>query len=337
MPTTGKTLPEIYPQRGSFEALVVENVLLCREHYRLTVRTPEFPASYPGNFVQILADKKPGAGENDCELRELEWQLGRPAPKFREPFFLGSRPYLRRPFSIAGRRDATDANGRPYADLDIIYRVIGKTTQAMQKLKTGDAMDLLGPMGNSFELPGPTGLALLVGGGVGIPPMIYLAEFLALAGIQAVTFMGAQSADLVSLTFPPSAPKPSAEPNPLPCAQEFARHGISSIITTDDGSMGVKGFVTAALRDWLQKKRTSLPPETIVFCCGPTPMMRATGDVAAAFNLRCQASLEQPMACGMGTCQSCVIKFRPAGWKDWVYKLTCTDGPVFDTADILWE
>ena len=90
MPTTGKTLPEIYPQRGSFEALVVENVLLCREHYRLTVRTPEFPASYPGNFVQILADKKPGAGENDCELRELEWQLGRPAPKLVSAAMVGS-------------------------------------------------------------------------------------------------------------------------------------------------------------------------------------------------------------------------------------------------------
>jgi dihydroorotate dehydrogenase electron transfer subunit len=334
--TPGKTAMENSRGRGSFEARVVENVLLCREHYRLTLRTPEFPTSEPGDFVQILIDPEWTPAAKQWGPRELQWELGQNPPKFCEPFLLEGRAYLRRPFSIAGRRNSTDSAGRQTADLDVIYRVIGKATTAMEKLKTGDSVALLGPLGKGFCPPEAGGLALLIGGGVGIPPIIYLAEYLAARKIRALAFIGAQRRDLVPLSFAPGAPEPAAEPIPLLTAAEFARHGIPCIIATDDGSMGVKGFVTEALRAWLKQNRTQTPQQTIVFCCGPTPMMQATGNVASAFHLPCQASLEQPMACGMGTCQSCVIKYKPAGQSDWVYKLTCTDGPVFNTADILW-
>src|SRR5271170_4374397 len=137
MPTPGKTLYAT-TQRGSFEARAVENVLLCREHYRLTVRVEAFGASLPGNFVQILIDPQWTANGQPWTPREMEWEPGRQPPKFHEPFLLEGRAYLRRPFSIAGRRDGADTGGKPFSDLDIIYRVIGKATQAMEKLKAGD-------------------------------------------------------------------------------------------------------------------------------------------------------------------------------------------------------
>jgi dihydroorotate dehydrogenase electron transfer subunit len=108
------------------------------------------------------------------------------------------------------------------------------------------------------------------------------------------------------------------------------------MISTDDGSLGFKGYVTEMLRQVLAGLAPAQLRTAVIFCCGPTPMMKATAAVAAQFAVQCQVSLEQPMACGMGTCQSCIIKYQPPGQKSWVYKLTCTDGPVFKAEDILW-
>jgi dihydroorotate dehydrogenase electron transfer subunit len=159
----------------------------------------------------------------------------------------------------------------------------------------------------------------------------------------AVGFVGALRRDLLPVTLlpPPAAPEPSPEGLPLPTVAEFQSHSYPAVITTDDGSLGMKGFVTQALRRFLETRlrhRGTLAG-TIVYCCGPTPMMKATAKVAAEFQIPCQVSLEQPMACGMGTCQSCIIRYRPhtaPASAEWKYKLTCTDGPVFDTRDILW-
>ena len=123
--------------------------------------------------------------------------------------------------------------------------------------------------------------------------------------------------------------------------EEFAEFDYPTAITTDDGSVGLKGYVTDALRRFLQKRleKNGHLNGVVVYCCGPTPMMRATARVAAAFNVMCQVSLEQPMACGMGTCQSCIIRYRPHdadAATEWKYKLTCTDGPVFDARDVVW-
>ncbi|MGC8624312.1 MAG: dihydroorotate dehydrogenase electron transfer subunit [Phycisphaerae bacterium] len=324
--------PPILRKRGEFAATVVMNQLLCRAHYRLTLRVKHFPPSEPGQFVQVLcspatvSELSPLAPfAETMELRELSWELGLPPPRFHEPYLLGSQPFLRRPFSLAGRRDDPTAG---YTDIDLIYRVIGKATGRMQALQTGDSISILGPLGKEFPMPADMGLALLVGGGVGIPPMIYLAEKLQRLGIKALAFIGAQRADLMPLeiTGPVTV-------DPTLNVHEFARYDLPCIVATDDGSLGHKGLVTEALEAYA---RQGLGAGGVIFCCGPTPMMRATAGVAARVHLPCYVSLEQPMACGMGTCQSCVIKYRPAGTEDWVYKLACTDGPVFNAADILW-
>jgi dihydroorotate dehydrogenase electron transfer subunit len=130
-----------------------------------------------------------------------------------------------------------------------------------------------------------------------------------------------------------------ASGGPAMSVAELAQWDVPAVITTDDGSVGRKGFVTEALRDFLKGRPEGGVGKTVVYCCGPTPMMKATARVAEAAGVECQVSLEQPMACGMGTCQSCVIKFRPhtaPAETEWKYKLTCTDGPVFDSRDIVW-
>ena len=295
----------------------------------MTLRIAKFPPSEPGQFVQVLCAPADVGGDGKAadsfENHEVCWAPGTPPPHFDEPYLLEAQPYLRRPFSIAGRRDDPHAG---YTDIDLIYRVIGKATGRMQSLAAGASVSILGPLGNAFPVPKEMERALLVGGGVGIPPMIYLAEKLHHLHIESTAFIGAQRADLIPLKL-----TGAIGTEPTLHVHEFAQYHIPTVVSTDDGSSGNKGFVTHALERHAARYQ---PAKAVVFCCGPTPMMRATAEVAARLSLQCYASLEQPMACGMGTCQSCVIKYRPAGAADWVYKLTCTDGPVFATTDILW-
>lgn len=316
-------------KRGQFTATVTANKALCCEHYILTVRLKDFPRSEPGQFVQVLCPPPDApcdaSGTSKFEIRDITWEPGTLPPRFHDPYLLGSEPFLRRPFSIAGRRD-TSSSG--CGEIDLIYRVVGKATGRMEALNIGEELSILGPLGNDFPTDTDMRMALLVGGGVGIPPMMYLAEKLCHLGIPAVAFIGAQRADLMPLEITGAIGH-----GPSGNVREFARYNTPAVVATDDGSLGNKGFVTEALEAYGQQLS---PPGSVVFCCGPTPMMRATAQVCARLNLRCYASLEQPMACGMGTCQSCVIKYRPAGTAEWVYKLTCTDGPVFNTTDILW-
>ncbi len=324
------------PPRGEFTGVVRANQSLCREHYRLTLEVAGFPPSSPGQFIEILSSPA-DPGDQLARPRELQWTAAAP-PRFTNPYLIAERPYLRRPFSIAQRRGVCGLKNDSAAatQLDIMYRVVGKTTRVLEQLRPGETVSLLGPLGRGFIIPPSLRLALLVAGGVGIPPMLYLAEQLVLRGIPAVAFAGAQRADLFPLILPPDAPRPLDRPVASRSVLEFARHGIPSIVATDDGSLGMRGFVTVALRAYLEREKEINGGSTTVFCCGPTPMMKATAAIAATFKLPCQVSLEQPMACGMGTCQSCVIKYQPAGEPDWGYRLACADGPVFPAADIIW-
>jgi dihydroorotate dehydrogenase electron transfer subunit len=204
-------------------------------------------------------------------------------------------------------------------------------------LQPGDAVDILGPLGNRFDLPPANGTALLVGGGVGIPPMIYLAE--RLAGRSAVAFAGAVTRTLLPLTITDDQPV-TEEVEPMLNVQEFAHYGIPAVITTDDGSMGIRGFVTMALERYLEQHCRS---HTVIFTCGPEPMMKRVAAIAMQHEVECQVAVERAMACGMGTCQSCCIKVKkpdatkpPLAGSDWCYRLACTDGPIFKAADLLW-
>ncbi|MGE5607838.1 MAG: hypothetical protein ACM359_01160, partial [Bacillota bacterium] len=163
--------------RGRFAATVAANIPLCKEHHRLILRLEQFPATYPGQFIQVA-----------CRNLELDYS---PDSEFAwEPgqlVSLGGRELmsrlalLRRPFSLGGRRQVSDG-----VELDLIYRTVGIGTQWLTRLLPGDSLQIIGPLGNRFELPGENGVAILVGGGVGIPPMLYLAQML--TGRRVVAF-----------------------------------------------------------------------------------------------------------------------------------------------------
>lgn len=316
MSSNASTTPR---SRGQFRATVLKNQPLCREHYRLVLSLAHFPPTEPGQFVQVTCHD-PGLDSVDSP----EWTTG--------------VAMLRRPFSLAGRRDTTDG-----VELDLIHRVVGVGTGWLAELRPGDPVDILGPLGNRFTLPAPNGVGILVGGGVGIPPMLYLAEALAKAQREAIAFCGAVSRDLVPLTVSVHSP-PADSVEPLPQVEEFARNGIPSVVTTDDGSYGFRGLVTQALERYLDAVSvTGAPRHPIVYTCGPEPMMKRVAGIAAAQGLECQVAVERAMACGMGTCQSCCIRVRkpdpskpPLVGRDWCYRLACTDGPVFRGAELLW-
>ncbi len=313
--------------RGQFAASVEANLPLCDEHWRLILRLDHFPKTEPGQFIQISC--RPPI--DDFAAPEFDWNPGDrqhlPADDLQSPHAM-----LRRPFSLAGRRDTAG-----HVELDIIHRAVGIGTHWLAHLRPGDPVEILGPLGNRFVLPPDNATALLVGGGVGIPPMIYLAE--KLAGRPAVAFAGALSRTLLPLTIDGPIP-PGPQVQPVPAIAEFSRHGIPTVMTTDDGSLGIRGFVTTALERYLQQNRA---PQTIIYTCGPELMMKRVAAIAAEHGIECQVAVERAMACGMGTCQSCCIRVKkpdpakpPLAGSDWCYRLACTDGPVFKGAELLW-
>ncbi len=366
--------------RDQYVSTVRANVPLCSEHYRLVLQLSEFPATDPGQFIQISCRDLDVDYGPEHELVEQDGRWSKPIGMELQ----GPLAMLRRPFSLAGRRDTGG-----HVELDIIHRVVGVGTDWMSRLKVGDRVHILGPLGNRFTLPAhefipssgtpgegqggqgggrlsavtpslalprSTGggresgatvssakkeqQAILVGGGVGIPPMLYLAE--RLADRSAVAFCGALRRDLLPLTIREGV-RGAGDSAPREDIVEFARHGVASVITTDDGSYGFRGFVTQALEQYLDEQFShhSNNPKPIIYTCGPEPMMKRVADIAGARGIECQIAVERAMACGMGTCQSCCIKVRrpPAaasGGRDWIYRLACTDGPVFRGAELLW-
>lgn len=237
---------------------------------------------------------------------------------------------LPRPFSLAGLRHV-DAQ----SELDLIYRVVGPGTAWMAGLRDGDRVQALGPLGNHFDVPTDRTRAYLVGGGVGLPPMIWLAERLRAAGHEVIAFCGAKTRRLMAMTLTATASTDPAEP--CMAADEFARHGTAVVPATDDGSLGFKGLVSSAMA--AHHAAHPCPNDRlVVYTCGPEPMMRAVARWCADRDVRCQVCMERMMACGIGTCQSCVVAIRDdTATAGYAYRLCCTDGPVFDACDVVWE
>jgi dihydroorotate dehydrogenase electron transfer subunit len=225
----------------------------------------------------------------------------------------GMDPLLRRPVSIFEvlRHDDGSARG-----ITILNKRIGKGTSLLYDVEPGARLECLGPLGRPFEPVDPPEEAWLVAGGVGLAPFITLAEALLARGTQTTLFYGARRAA------------------DLHCADRFERMGVRLVFSTEDGTRGTRGLITAPLDAALQE----MPAARAVrlYVCGPTPMMRAVAAVAALHGRRCDVSLEQVMGCGMGGCYSCVVPARDPGGTPH-HTRSCIDGPVFDAARIVWE
>jgi dihydroorotate dehydrogenase electron transfer subunit len=225
----------------------------------------------------------------------------------------GTDPLLRRPFSIFEvLRDARgDAIG-----LTLLNKRIGVGTGLLFEIEAGAHVACLGPLGIPFEPIDPPGEAWMIAGGVGLAPFATLAEALKARGTPTTLFYGARRSE------------------DLYYVERFERLGVRTILTTEDGSRGEQGLITAPIERALQ----DLAPHATVklYVCGPTPMMRAVALLAGAHRRPCDVSLEQVMGCGLGGCYSCVVLARDPGGTPH-FTRSCTDGPVFDASRIVWE
>ena len=224
------------------------------------------PTMQPGQFVQVRVDGSPST-------------------------------YLRRPISI----NFVDYEAN---ELWLLVQAVGEGTKTLSKLASGSIVNVLLPLGNSFSIPDPTEKVLLIGGGVGVAPLLMLGKLLKEAKTTVTFLLGARSAnDLLEMEF-------------------FKQYG-EVLTTTEDGSAGEKGYVTQ--HSVLQERSFDR-----IYTCGPKPMMMAVAAFCKQNNIECEVSLENSMACGIGACLCCV--------EDTVdgHVCTCTEGPIFNIKKLKW-
>lgn len=235
---------------------------------------------------------------------------------------------MRRPFSIM-------RSGRGQGWIDILYRVFGAGTALLSRRKPGERLSLMGPIGRPFTLRPERPRPLLLGGGVGIPPMVFIAdEIRADRRYRPLAMMGSE------VPFPFKA-RPSQIMVPGVAASAIAAMpllddwGIPSRLASLQGYPGCyEGYVTDLARGWLQSLSQAERSEVEIYACGPHPMLAATARLARDFGLPCQVSLEEFMACAVGGCAGCTVRIQtPQGP---AMKRVCVDGPVFEAQSVVF-
>ena len=301
------------------KAKVVHNSHIIKNYYKLALHSPEIVrVAQPGQFLMLRVS-------------------GKYQPLLRRPFSIHKVGYR---LSVIGYRARTlraQYRDRKPDTIEILYEVVGKGTKILSEKKPGELLDVLGPLGNGFSILGSR-CSILVGGGIGVAPLFFLAQKLMERNLK---------------------PKPRT-PNPEPrnaiiligtrtkkeilSQKEFANLGSSVKISTEDGSAGFKGKVTDLLKkilvtrytfhvagQKLKKRVTSdVRRETIIYACGPKPMLSEIAIISKQYNIPAQISLDEYMACGLGVCLGCMVKTKEG------QRFVCRDGPVFDVSKIKW-
>jgi dihydroorotate dehydrogenase electron transfer subunit len=267
-----------------FKSMVISNVELSPGYFRMRMSAPqELLSSAPGQFLMLKV------------VDAID-------------------PLLRRPFGLfdVGTFTPEYAGCGIQCYAEILYKVVGKGTRMLSALHHGDVVDLLSPLGKGFE-PGPAGEEkILVGGGIGLAPLYYLAKYLVERGDKVRLFAGGRNRDDIL------------------CITEFERLGVETYVSTDDGTLGDRGLVTQVLERHLKSGMR-------IFSCGPTPMLKAVALMAQAHGIPCQVSMEAHMACGVGACLGCVMKGANHSDETPDYRCVCKDGPVFDSFELQWS
>ena len=208
---------------------------------------------------------------------------------------------LRRPISVCMVQE-----DEPQDTARVVFEVRGEGTKWLAQRQVGDKVNVLGPLGNGFTVT-PNDRLLLVGGGIGVPPLLGQAAFTAK---NSTAILGFRSADRTMLV------------------EDYRDYCEAVYLCSDDGSLGRHGFVDAQLKDILEKDKNF----TAVLACGPKPMLKNVAKVAAEYGVPCQVSLEERMACGVGACLGCAVQMA-----DGTMKHVCKDGPVFDAKEVDWN
>ena len=253
----------------SFRAIIRENRPVHASHNLLSLTVPEAVSSpSPGQFYMIEVNK-------------------------------GTDPLLKRAFSLFRRTPE---------DLQILYRVRGRGTEILKRMKEGTVLDMLGPLGNSYPMPGDHTIPLIVAGGIGIASVYSLVE--RLAG-RALLFYGCRTGeDLLML-------------------REAGQLARETLISTDDGSEGARGTAADLLQEYLSR-RPADEPRYVIYACGPRPLLEAVAKISSSRRIPSYVAMEEHMACGIGACLGCVVNTREG------YKRVCKEGPVFRSTEILW-
>ncbi|MEM7312701.1 MAG: dihydroorotate dehydrogenase electron transfer subunit [Planctomycetota bacterium] len=222
--------------------------------------------------------------------------------------------------------------GRPFAFydgdadwVDFVYLVEGKMTTRLARMSAGEQVDVWGPLGNGF-LPQPCKHLIMVAGGIGQTPFLAVARERLGSATYGSPARAAETAESVTLCYG------ARTRERLAGVEDFRAAGVDVQIATDDGSEGHHGFVT----DLLNRRLDQSTEGVNILCCGPEPMMAAVSQIAIDRGVPCWASLEEPMACGVGICFTCVAKIKDASG-EWDYKRTCVEGPVFAASSIDWS
>lgn len=219
----------------------------------------------------------------------------------------GTDPLLRRPFSLC------------FVDnprIHLLIQMRGTGTRILQTCAAGQIISIIGPLGNGFTVPESLSEAIIVAGGIGCAPLMYLANFIHKnrPGCTVRFFHGAVTKLYTKMfthfNFLPSEP----------------------IVATEDGSDGYKGLVTELISSWLDSGHIKKHSGISMYGCGPNPMLSVLAGKAKVKKIACQVSLEAMMACGVGACMGCIIRGSSGD-----YKRVCADGPVFDGTDIFWH
>jgi dihydroorotate dehydrogenase electron transfer subunit len=246
---------------------VINNKLIIKDFFVLELESElSLPEILPGQFVQVHIDQSP-------------------------------ETFLRRPFSV---HDVNFAKNT----IKLLIQIAGKGTKVLSLLEKGDILNLIFPLGNSFSLPLKTERSLLVGGGCGVAPLLFLAKYLKSKSCEFDLLMGFRNRDRI-IEY-----------------EEYKK--LSNVyLTTEDGSEGEKGFVTQ--HSALNKNKYNR-----IYCCGPDSMMKAVADYSRNRGIQCEVSLENLMACGIGICLCCVVNSTNGN------VCTCTEGPVFNIKNLKW-
>lgn len=217
----------------------------------------------------------------------------------------GTDPLLRRPFSV--HRVSSREN-----TVELLYRIVGRGTRLMSALKPGDSLNVMGPLGNGFDLKRPFDRAVIVAGGMGGAPVFFLIDRLLDLGKQVALMWGVKDGREIFGT------------------ESLQSRGVDVQVATEDGRVGEKGLVTDILLPFLAKEKHSR--DLCGFVCGPECMLGPVQKLAAKTDFPWQASLEERMACGIGVCRGCGVRIRGEG-----LQMVCDDGPVFPLKEILFE
>ena len=220
--------------------------------------------------------------------------------------------------------------------IEVLYKIVGHGLRLLSQKQAGDSINVLGPIGQPFRLSPERPNTLLIGGGVGIPPMVYIADSIRQSNKQwrPLAILGSEIP--FPFTLQPSALDvagiDSRIRSTMPLLEDW---GIPCRLATLAGYEGCfDGYVTELADQWLATLSPEALSATEVFSCGPTPMLKAVAELAAKYNLPCQVSLEEFMACAVGGCAGCAVQVStPEGD---AMKRVCVDGPVFDARTVVW-